>query len=42
MAFGMEMGGKPGKLILSVFRLLQFLVSAGFLHRLYVKTLISD
>lgn len=37
MAFGMEMGGKPGKLILSVFRIIAISGIAWFLYSLIKK-----
>jgi len=37
MAFGMEMGGKPGKLILSVFRIIAIAGIAWFLYSLIKK-----
>jgi len=37
MAFGMEMGGKPGKLILSVFRIIAIIVIGWFLVSLIRK-----
>jgi signal peptidase II len=37
MAFGMEMGGKAGKLILSIFRILAIFGIAWFLNSLIVK-----
>jgi signal peptidase II len=37
MAFGMEMGGKPGKLILSVFRILAIFAIGWFLHSIIIK-----
>lgn len=37
MAFGMEMGGKPGKLILSIFRLIAIGGIGWFLHSLVKK-----
>jgi signal peptidase II len=37
MAFGMEMGGKPGKLILSVFRIIAIFGIAWFLYSLIRK-----
>jgi signal peptidase II len=37
MAFGMEMGGKPGKLILSMFRLLAIFAIGWYLHGLISK-----
>lgn len=37
MAFGMEMGGSPGKLILSVFRIMAIFGIAWFLNNLIVK-----
>lgn len=37
MAFGMEMGGKPGKLILSVFRIIAIFGIGWFLHSLVQK-----
>jgi signal peptidase II len=37
MAFGMEMGGKPGKLILSVFRIIAIFGIVWFLHSIIMK-----
>lgn len=37
MAFGMEMGGKPGKLILSIFRVIAIFGIGWFLNSLIVK-----
>jgi signal peptidase II len=37
MAFGMEMGGKPGKLILSIFRIIAIFGIAWFLHSIVEK-----
>lgn len=37
MAFGMEMGGKPGKLILSIFRILAIFGIAWFLYSIIRK-----
>jgi signal peptidase II len=37
MAFGMEMGGKPGKLILSVFRVIAIFGIGWFLSTLIIK-----
>jgi len=37
MAFGMEMGGKPGKLILSIFRVIAIIGIGWFLNSLIVK-----
>ena len=37
MAFGMEMGGKPGKLILSVFRVIAIFGIGWFLYSLISK-----
>lgn len=37
MAFGWEMGGKPGKLFLSVFRLIAIAVIGWFLYRIIEK-----
>ena len=37
MAFGMEMGGKPGKLILSVFRIIAIIGIGWFLSSLIKK-----
>jgi len=37
MAFGMEMGGRPGKLILSIFRIIAIFGIAWFLHSLAIK-----
>lgn len=37
MAFGMEMGGKPGKLILSIFRIIAIAGIGWFLFRLIAK-----
>jgi signal peptidase II len=37
MAFGMEMGGRPGKLVLSVFRIAAIFGIGWFLHSLIVK-----
>jgi signal peptidase II len=37
MAFGMEMGGKPGKLILSIFRVIAIFGIGWFLNSLVVK-----
>jgi signal peptidase II len=37
MAFGMEMGGKPGKLILSIFRIIAIFGIAWFLNSLIAK-----
>ena len=37
MAFGMEMGGKPGKLILSVFRIIAIFAIGWFLHSIIRK-----
>jgi len=37
MAFGMEMGGRPGKLILSIFRIIAIFGIAWFLHSLVIK-----
>ena len=37
MAFGMEMGGKPGKLILSIFRLIAIVGIGWFLNSIILK-----
>ena len=37
MAFGMEMGGKPGKLILSIFRIIAITAIAWFLNSIIKK-----
>ncbi len=37
MAFGMEMGGKPGKLILSIFRIIAIFAIAWFLNSIIRK-----
>ena len=37
MAFGMEMGGKPGKLILSIFRIIAIFAIAWFLNSIIKK-----
>jgi signal peptidase II len=37
MAFGMEMGGKPGKLILSIFRIMAIFAIAWFLNSIIKK-----
>jgi len=37
MAFGMEMGGKPGKLVLSVFRILAIFAIGWFLYSIIKK-----
>jgi len=37
MAFGMEMGGKPGKLILSIFRIIAIIAIAWFLNTIIRK-----
>ncbi len=37
MAFGMEMGGQTGKLILSVFRIIAIFAIAWFLHSIIMK-----
>jgi signal peptidase II len=37
MAFGMEMGGRPGKLILSVFRIIAIIGIGWFLNSLIIK-----
>lgn len=37
MAFGMEMGGKPGKLILSIFRVIAIIGIGWFLNSLIIK-----
>ena len=37
MAFGMEMGGKPGKLILSIFRVIAIFGIGWFLNSLIIK-----
>jgi signal peptidase II len=37
MAFGMEMGGRPGKLILSVFRIIAIFCIAWFLYSIIIK-----
>jgi len=37
MAFGMEMGGKPGKLVLSIFRVIAIFGIGWFLNSLIVK-----
>ncbi|HOB82855.1 MAG TPA: lipoprotein signal peptidase [Bacteroidales bacterium] len=37
MAFGMEMGGKPGKLILSIFRIIAIIAIAWFLNSIIRK-----
>lgn len=37
MAFGMEMGGRPGKLILSIFRIIAIIGIAWFLSSLVIK-----
>jgi signal peptidase II len=37
MAFGMEMGGKPGKLILSIFRIIAIIGIGYFLYSLIKK-----
>jgi signal peptidase II len=37
MAFGMEMGGKPGKLVLSVFRIIAIIGIGWFLKSLVIK-----
>jgi signal peptidase II len=37
MAFGMEMGGRPGKLVLSIFRIIAICGIGWFLHSLVIK-----